>query len=889
MISIDCDESVYFSVNLSATEAHFEGNPVFDRSGQLVHATGMHTTVFGKLSTDGALEWTQQIHPDSGGMTLHQPEDTGEPPSIYMTGRFFDTVDFDPSLAGVHELTSAGAADVFVAKYDSEGSFLWAQRAGNPESGSTMTFDSSSMLLAADDGNVYISGSFHGTADFGYTYLTSKGVFDGFIAKLDANDGNFLWARRMGGDQEDGQDRANGIAVSASGELYVGGVFYGTADFGQTVITSNGDRDASLSKLNSDGDFLWTKQLGGEYSDSLYYLELDEANHLYLSGRISGAVDFDFGEGYAILSAPTDVLGIFVSKVDSEGEFISARLLGGDGYDNFGMTHVSDGDIYMSGRFAGVGQFDTGTETVTMTASGRADGFLVKTTQDRGAIMGRLFWDNNENGLMAPDELPLAGRTVYLDQNQNGQLDTDEYWTTTGLAGDYVLSHLLADTTYYVAQQTTPGWIETIAPAPIVLNYGQFSTGHDLGSTAVAEVTTYSQSDPKKLGDNRTTISTLPITDSVSILDLNVSIDISHTSVGQLRATLTSPSGTQINLFSEVGGTGDHFTDTVFDDQATIPIEAGTAPFTGRFIPEAPLSALANEDVNGTWSLSIRDLARGERGTLNSWSLEVTHVGSETVNTAPIAVDDLATTNVDVAVMIDLLGNDYDPDGDPIAITSLGTPSNGTLVDHGDGTVTYTPNPGFIGNDQFAYAVSDGDPTTPDAWANVDIAVEELATSIVYDYLGDARTIGDDKVVTTTVTVADSDPIAALQLQLDLTHANMADLTVTLISPNGVEMTVPNSMLVNGANTYDLTFQAGQSAADLQRDGEWTLRIEDSVKNRLRGTLNSWALVVQPAPVASGAPSAVDEAMLAWSDPYDPDEEEESDTLAYELALMLVG
>ena len=59
------------------------------------------------------------------------------------------------------------------------------------------------------------------------------------------------------------------------------------------------------------------------------------------------------------------------------------------------------------------------------TSSG-ADVFVVKTTQDRGAILGRMFIDSNKDGIFDVNELPLAGRTVYLDQNRNGMLDAGE-------------------------------------------------------------------------------------------------------------------------------------------------------------------------------------------------------------------------------------------------------------------------------------------------------------------------------------------------------------------------------------------------------------------------------------------------------------------------------
>ncbi len=416
--------------------------------------------------------------------------------------------------------------------------------------------------------------------------------------------------------------------------------------------------------------------------------------------------------------------------------------MGGQGInsaDNPRGIQASADAIYTTGVFLGVGDFDTGTETVLQTSS-RTDVFVVKTTQDRGAIFGRMFVDSDEDGTFDASEYPLPGRTVYLDQNQNGVLDVGEIAVTTGPAGDYVFQHLLAntpDTPYYVAQYLPPGWEETTAPTPIIIGEGEFRTDQDFGTVAVAEVSTYTQSSPKTLGDNRTVIATLNVTDSHTILDLNVTIDITHANDEDLSATLISPAGTRVPLFCRVGGTGDNFTDTMFDDQATTPISAGTAPFTGSFIPASPLAVLANESVNGTWSLEIRDYTKGNRGTLNYWSLEVTHLaGGGPVNVPPQAENDTATATINQSVTINVLANDSDPEGDPLTVISVTTPPNGSAVINGDGTVTYTPDANYVGTDAFAYTISDGIGGTDKATISVTVQSTSNPSMSVVDLDG---------------------------------------------------------------------------------------------------------------------------------------------------------
>ncbi|MGH2747321.1 MAG: S8 family serine peptidase [Actinomycetota bacterium] len=99
--------------------------------------------------------------------------------------------------------------------------------------------------------------------------------------------------------------------------------------------------------------------------------------------------------------------------------------------------------------------------------------------------------------------------------------------------------------------------------------------------------------------------------------------------------------------------------------------------------------------------------------------------GGET-NSAPVANNDSATTEIDTAIAVDVLANDSDADGDPLTVTNLTQPSNGAVVLNPDGTVTYTPNAGFVGSDSFTYTANDG--TTDSNVATVSITVQDSTT-----------------------------------------------------------------------------------------------------------------------------------------------------------------
>jgi hypothetical protein len=120
-------------------------------------------------------------------------------------------------------------------------------------------------------GHVDVTGSFQGTADFnpgqgGYT-LTSAGGNDAFVCQFDAA-GNFVWARQLGGS---GNSECSFGAVDAAGNIYVAGGFYGTVDFdpgpGTAKLTSAGDEDGFVWKLDAAGNFGWARRMGGAATD----------------------------------------------------------------------------------------------------------------------------------------------------------------------------------------------------------------------------------------------------------------------------------------------------------------------------------------------------------------------------------------------------------------------------------------------------------------------------------------------------------------------------------------------------------------------------------------------------------------------------------------------
>lgn len=136
--------------------------------------------------------------------------------------------------------------------------------------------------------------------------------------------------------------------------------------------------------------------------------------------------------------------------------------------------------------------------------------------------------------------------------------------------------------------------------------------------------TTYASTNvPRPIPDAGSTTSTLSIPVSGVILDLDAEVSIQHTYAADVGINLRAPGGATVTLTDGNGGGGADYTGTIFDDEATVPISSGTAPFTGRFRPEQALNRFDGSSPAGTWTLGLFDASFGDTGQLDSWSLTI--------------------------------------------------------------------------------------------------------------------------------------------------------------------------------------------------------------------------------------------------------------------------
>lgn len=329
-----------------------------------------------RLDKNGQLLWARQWGSTGTDMVNGIAADgTG---AIFTTGFFTDTVDFDQ---GVPTFTLAtnfkNSSEAFIAKLDGSGNVIWVKKLGSTSGGTSANMGNDITLDAG--GAIYCTGTFIGSADFdpgtGYSPITSMNDQDIFVWKLDPS-GNFLWAKTMGGSSKEG-----GLSIFAdvTGDVCVGGFFTGTCDFdpgpGTNTLTSAGDEDLFVLKMDAQGNVLWIHGTGGTGSDVVTAVKADNSGGLYCTGHFSGTVDFDGGAGTYTLS--TVATNPFIGRFDAQGNITWVKHLWGTAFSAGSDIALDNSEnVFTVGIFSVTVDFDPNKAVSTLTAAGEVDGYM---------------------------------------------------------------------------------------------------------------------------------------------------------------------------------------------------------------------------------------------------------------------------------------------------------------------------------------------------------------------------------------------------------------------------------------------------------------------------------------------------------------------------------
>ena len=202
------------------------------------------------------------------------------------------------------------------------------------------------------------------------------------------------WAKMAGSSDT---ESAYEVIEDDNGDVYTIGLFEGLVDFdpgaGVANLLSTGSPDFFIQKLNSDGNFVWIKQLKGDNNIFSKSIVIDTTGNLLITGYFEGTVDFN--PGAAVFNKTSNGGNdIFILKLDSNGDFIWAKTIGGSQHDISASVICDDfGFLFITGSFHATVDFDPNAGVSNLTTSGGEEIFVLKLN-----LAGDFIWAKQLSG-----------------------------------------------------------------------------------------------------------------------------------------------------------------------------------------------------------------------------------------------------------------------------------------------------------------------------------------------------------------------------------------------------------------------------------------------------------------------------------------------------------
>ena len=350
--------------------------------------------------------------------------------NLYAIGYFAGSAFF-----GSDYIVSDGGRDIFVAKMDSQGNWLWCRSAG----GSSHNDEGNSIAITPDN-CLMVTGIFQGTGFFGSDSLVSTGETDVFVGKIDFS-GNWLWTKKLGSDT---WDFGNSISVDANNYVYVTGSFGNTLYYDSDSLVSNGSADVFTARLNPLRDWSWVKGAGGAGSDRGTDIVAASDGRILLCGSYSSSAVI--GTDTLISMGYTDG---FAGELDDSGNFIWVNDFSGDNFDDAYSIVPVDSGAYVCGHFSISTTFDS----ILVNGNGNRDLFVAEIDRNGNWVWvtatGSSEWDMTRSiAIDAADQIYstgfIGGSSAFGTFNLNGlggkdvfvsRLDSSGVWNWAVQAG----------------------------------------------------------------------------------------------------------------------------------------------------------------------------------------------------------------------------------------------------------------------------------------------------------------------------------------------------------------------------------------------------------------------------------------------------------------------
>ena len=284
-----------------------------------------------KHTAEGIPAWSVKL----GGNDYDyvQKLETDEEGNIIMTGYFYGTTQIGPD-----QYTSFGSQDIFVAKYNSAGTFLWSYRAGGPMAAYITG------LATGNDHDIVITGYYYDSITFGDTTIYESGSSDIYLAGFN-NDGQLQWLTQAGGSSS---DQSRSVSCDPEGNILLNCSYYYDFSIGDTTLTTQNPVGVAIAKFSPSGDLIKVFQLDGTYLTPEVYNIACQDGSFYLSGNFSeqlvfGSKTFDAGEFNQ---------DIFIAKYDSGCDLVWAKHAHSFASDQVvGLVTDQFDNLYLTGHY----------------------------------------------------------------------------------------------------------------------------------------------------------------------------------------------------------------------------------------------------------------------------------------------------------------------------------------------------------------------------------------------------------------------------------------------------------------------------------------------------------------------------------------------------------
>jgi len=392
-----------------------------------------------KLDTNGNFVWAKSIQPGVGYLNVNPDITVDDSDNVYITNFFSGTVDVDPSPA-THNIHNSG---LFFLQLTSDGDFSWVQTKSGTNSYSTAAF-------AIDTNeNLYVAGS----------------SSSGFLRKYTSS-GLLLWEKTI--------NNPRGVCLDGSNNILIVGKLEGSRNFdpdGTYILTSNGQYEAYVQKLDSSGNFIWAVATQCSTWTFVSDIASDIQGNSYVTGRFYSPTDFDPSPSAShILSSP----GAFLLKLDANGLFVGVNEIKKPSSvftEHSAVCLDNSNNVYTTGIFNDTTNFGTDIDSFLMTSSGGSDVFVQKLVQK--GIFGSVYQDFSQDCIKNSNEGKIPSRRLLINPGN--------IIVTTSSFGMWYAALPIGN--YTVTVDTLGGWISTCSPTQnlIVTNPQELVSGPTFG------------------------------------------------------------------------------------------------------------------------------------------------------------------------------------------------------------------------------------------------------------------------------------------------------------------------------------------------------------------------------------------------------------------------